>query len=56
MCKTRLGRGIWSAVSGLCWLAFFVSTYTEATQEAKDLIRALYAIAGGESDENCDVR
>lgn len=36
--------------------ALFVSTYTEVTQEAKALIRALHAIAGGESDENCDVR
>ena len=35
--------------------ALFVSTYTEATHEAKDLIRALYAIAGGESDENSNV-
>lgn len=35
--------------------ALFVSTYTEATKGAKDLIRALYAIAGGESDENSNV-
>ena len=24
MCKTKLGRGIWSAISGLCWICFFM--------------------------------
>lgn len=42
-------------LEGLLSQALFVSTYTEATQEAKALIRALHAIAGGESDESRDV-
>ena len=41
MCKTKLGRGIWSAISGLCWLAFFMgASIVEASIPAGPALEA----------------